>query len=321
MTGGSDRVAGIEPLTIGQLEDRLQLAMAVKQHLTEQRAVSYRDMQVATESLGVELPAHTPLSSFTQIPSQQNYKVAVNWIQSEEEALISKVREATRREITQTLEQIAGYIHRPREPYEPRHKMLKIVAQYLIGYTIPDNHTDETIQRELAAIHEYQGEWLKSKQLGQDVIANDKLWQQAMELWTPVARVLSDKCSIPGYDDEVAFLQAINLFTAAARQASHIEQEQPWSANELVERTVAFMEEFSGPIPYKLQEQGDYVQQLLRDVETMDDQRTLGSLRMVTLAVRDYLAWCWRMDDVRTSAVDTAISISRTAGHLRAMTA
>jgi hypothetical protein len=321
VTGGSERAAGIESPTIRQLEDRLQLAMAVSNHLTKQQAVSRNDMRVAMESLGIELPADAPLNSFTEQPSRTNFATAVKFVQTAEQELISKVRLAARRELTRTLEEIAGLIHRPRVAYEPRHEMLKIVAKYLDGFTLSDNYTDEVMQKEMAAVHEVMEEWLKRKQLGQDVLGGGKLYQQALDLWEPVSQVMhGGKFYVEGYDDEAAFLKAINLFTAAARQASHIDQEQPWTPEELVRHTLSFMESFSGPIAYKLQP-AEGVQQLLREVESLEDQRTLDSLRLVTEAVRDYLAWCWRLEDARISAVDTSISICRVAGHLRAMTA
>lgn len=321
MTGGSDGVAGIDNLTIGQLEARLQLAMAVNQHLTEQQAVSRHDMRVALESLGLDPPAEAPLNSFTEQPSRTNFSVALAFVRSKETELSDKLLYASRRQLTETLEQIANHIQAVKEPWEPRYLMLQVVSKYLDEYEIPGNHVDEVVQKELTAVHSYMSEWEKQKQLGQDVIENATLYQKALELWEPVSRVIASTFYVESYDDQVAILQAINNFCAAARQAEAIEQEQLWSPNELVAKTVAFMASFNGPIPYKLQSPTSGVHQLLRDVDKLEDQRLLTDSLQLALAVRDYLGWCWRLDAARTVAVDLSISISRCAGHLRAMTA
>lgn len=322
MTGDSSGVAGIDTLSIGQLEDRLQLAMAVRQHLTDQGVVSRNDMRVAMESLGVELPAHAPLNSFTEQPSRTNYAVAVSFIQTEEQTLINKVRDSARRELTQTLEEIGTLIYKSdAEPYEPRYAMLKIVSKYLTGYTLPTDCADEIMQTELNKVSEVMTEWQKRKQLGQDVLSNAQLYRTALELWQSVARVVDEKFMISNSDDETAILQVLNNFFATARAASHIEPETLWSPEEVVAHTLEFMQSFNGAIPYKFQGDSDGLQRLLREVDSIEDQRTLHSLRVMADAVRTYLTWCWRLEDARVSAVDTSIAICRAAGHLRSMTA
>lgn len=338
MDAGVMPAASLESLSLGQLEDRLQLVMTLRQHLFERQSVCQHDMRVAVESIGLELPAQTPLNSFTQAPSQTNFKVTYGFIQTEEQQLINKVRDASRRELKGTLENIAEHIQCHRETFEVSHARLKIVAKYLTGYTIPEEHPDSTAQAELTAISSVLDEWRRHQQLGQDTIgcvidpfdvnsdtkprARVSLspYQIALNLWEPVGRVISNEFLIQQYDDEVAFLQAINMFVSQVRVAGHISPDHLWSPNEVVEHTLRFIDFYSGPIPYKLQEQASGVHRLLQKVDSIEDQRTLTSLITAAKAVRDYLSCCWRLENICVSAVDTSVSICQFAGHLRVLT-
>ncbi len=65
--------AGAVTLTLGQLEQRLQLAVAARAQLQERQQVYRSFVQTSMEAYGLELPPHMPLNSFTTHPSQTNY--------------------------------------------------------------------------------------------------------------------------------------------------------------------------------------------------------------------------------------------------------
>lgn len=321
MTGGSDRVAGIEPLTIRQLEDRLQLAMAVSNHLATQRGVSRNDVRVAMESLEVQLPADAPLNSFTEQPSRCGYITFTDVIRAEEEALLARMLKRVKGELTYTLGDISTHIHTAKVSWEDRYQLLKVVQKYITfrDYQLPDNHADEQVQKELAVIHEAMEHWHNTKQLGQDVINFDRLYQRAFVLWESVQNALGQGLKLSD-EDEKSLLNSIEGFTAAARQASHIDQEEVWSPTDLVMKTLKFMESFCGPIPYKLQP-ATSVEKMMREIQDFDDTRTLQSMLLLARAIESYLSWCWKLESTRIIAMDCSITICRQAGVVRAMAA
>lgn len=308
-----------ETVSVDQLENRLQLVKLIRQQLLERHAVCRHDMQVAVESVGLELPPETPLNSFTRAPSQTNFTVAISFIQTEEQELIAKISKAQKRELSQLLVQIVSSMTRYELPYEPRWELLKVLAQYPIGYAIPENIQDAHGREQLTAIEQTMKEWGDQRQLGQDLLENHTLYQEALALVDPTCRVIADGLRISNYDDETAYHTVVENFAARARHAEVLEQENIWTPYILVDHTVNFMRSFDGPLAYKFQPHIHAIQDLLRTVDDIADSLTLYNLIRTASVVRNYLNWCWKLEMARSKAVECSISICRAVGDLRVL--
>lgn len=324
MHGASTVGAGIESLSIGQLEDRLELITAFGQQLSDQRTVNRANMQVATESIGLELPERLQLASFTQHPSLTNYKEVAALVKREATALQEHLTLRTREALRVKLESIVKWIRMDMPPYEPQNKLLQLVRNYLHFFdlgSIAVDHPNNIVQAELAKISAATEEWQALNSLGQEVIEFDRLYQRAYSLWKPAQEALGLKLQLSSVADASSLTGSIEGFVAAAALAKHVEPEHLWSPMSLVEKTLEFMESFGGAIPYKLQEQVTSIELLLRELDDCEDGQDMQNQLIMANALDTYLMWCWRLEEARVQAVTSSIKICRAIGHIRELTA
>ena len=80
-------------LTLGQLEDRLQLAMAAREQLRQSQTVHRAFVQTSMEAYGLELPTHMPAHSFTIHPSKTNYDALVRVMDVQIDQMVTQYNE------------------------------------------------------------------------------------------------------------------------------------------------------------------------------------------------------------------------------------
>lgn len=70
------------PLTLGQLEVRLQLAMAARDQLRRSQQVHRAFVQASMEAYGLELPTHMPARAFTTHPSRTYFEETLHAVET-----------------------------------------------------------------------------------------------------------------------------------------------------------------------------------------------------------------------------------------------
>lgn len=321
MGGDSQGVAGIEPLSIAQLEDRLQLAMAVREQLRTSGVVHRHQISVAVESIGFELPASAPLASFTEAPSATNLKETLSAIDKEERDLRLRLQMRTRAEIRESLQLSIASLQRDLPPHESNHNLLKVVGQYLHDYVIPQTHEDPMGQSELKVIDDAMVEFGGLYLMGHQVLDTDGLYRQADALWERVQEAFARHLTNDSTIEENSLLDAVSAFTTSARMARVSDPDQQWSPQQLVSQASQYMESFTGAIPYKLQDVAIQAASLLEKLDSLRDQDDLNRRLVVARSLQGYLNWCWIIEEARGKAVVCAIRICRAVGHLRSFTA
>lgn len=94
------------PLTLGQLEVRLQLAMAAREQLRASQLVHRAFVHTSMEAYGLELPPHLPANSFTQHPSKTNYLEVLAVMDTQIDAMEQQQRDMTQQERARVLSEI-----------------------------------------------------------------------------------------------------------------------------------------------------------------------------------------------------------------------
>ncbi len=321
MSSGSPVQSSNEPLTLGQLEGRLQLAMALREQLQREGQTYQYSARVAMESFGLELPDTMPLASFTQQPSRTNFEHFSELVEQKQISLRSELAERTAEEFRNTYKEIVDLISKDEPPYEPQWRELQTLASYLADFS-PEEWTnrdskDPWIQAALLRLDTMMSQWHEQMNLGQEVMSFDRLYQRAFVQHERVAKALGKRLDL-SVDDTTILIDDALGFVRAARMDAHTEPERPWGVAELVANTLRFMETFTGPIPYKLQVDAPW--QECPSTEGMEFAEIQLKLS-IALAIRDYLIWTWRLEAARQLALDISIVACRTAGFLRQFSA
>lgn len=320
MNGGSDnRAVGDESLTIGQLQDNLQLAMAVSQQMATRGVVNRHDMLVAVESIGLVLPADMPVNSFTEVRSFTNFQPAHELLKKKVAELTMTTTQRLRQTIGQALEIIAQQLRIDRGNTEDQWARLQRNRCYLVGFE-PDQFQVEMVDEILIEQKNRMDDMLVGfyhyNELGQDYIGTGKTYFQALALEEPMRIALQNVlCGSPEAAEEL--LLQLGEFLDGVRTGAVVEPAEVWDPIAVVHKTIAFMDQFSGAIPYHLQEAAAGVDRYKEELEAIEDHAVLERALMVAQCIRDYLIATWRLEQIRESALKAALLVCTTAGVIR----
>lgn len=161
---------GAVTLTLGQLEERLQLAMAARAQLQERQQVYRSFVQTSMEAYGLELPPHMPLNSFTSHPSQTNYPEVTTLVDQHIDGL-TQARQVEYKQRCQPLcEEIAAFNVKAHNVHQmPSVAHLQVALSYMEGLDLEALRASQEplVVSELARLdHELQWWVQECKELG-----------------------------------------------------------------------------------------------------------------------------------------------------------
>lgn len=325
MNGGRQPTAGSESLTIRQLEDRLQLTMAVRTQIENQGTVHREQMRVALESIGLELPADMPLNSYTQMPSRQNLEQTKHVLsQHQEQALVNLVG-SFKRSLKQSMDSIHEKIWRPASDVKSALYKLRCTSNYCsdVNWTELTGVEDPAIQAECAIIEEAMNNWLGLQQLGLDAVsAFGSLYEDSRKAAVYVQEALQAKLTFATAQDADRFCGLLGTLSVRISTARHAEPVVNWTATELVNNVNEFGDQYKGPLAHLLQHESVDFDELFQQLDSLREQDVL-EYRLCTIAeaIDSFLHDCWRLEGAFVRAVDSSMAICTSLYHLKTLTA
>lgn len=318
MSGGPDQTAGTVELSTRQLEDRLQLTMAVHAQIEKTGTVHRDQMRVAMESIGLELPAEMPLNSFTQQPSSLNLAQTKHILSVHQENALVALVGSFKRDLKRTLEKINEYRYRSHEDLSVKLNRLQIEGYRYEDFDIASvaGREEAPIKAEHDHVTEMMARWEKLGQLGVDCICPFAgLRREAERLLVHVNEVIDRKLVFDREGEAEAFVNRLGQLGIKVSSAQHSEVENMLPVDGLIKAVVEAGQHYEGPLAPR-------VRSLDLDVEELTEQYVLeGHLTRVASAIQDYLHYCWRLDDAFAQATNSASQAATSLYYLSTLTA
>jgi hypothetical protein len=318
--------ARFESLSIGQLKGRLQLTEAIHHQLMTSGTVTRCQIQVAIESVGIELPSTVPETSFTQYPSKQNHEFMLDLLKNERDALSRQMSHCLTTQLIASLNSIVRHIRVPSPMCETPHQILQVLGKHWENFdlsTIPDDHPSELVQSELKSIRMAMSKWLDLGRFGMEATCQHNYrFPEAQSILEQIQTLLHSQ-----FKDKTNWEQLhgrLMKFQNDCYLADGCDYTEGWTPAGLMNHISEFLLDFKEPPVYCLSPYVPAIEQYVNFLETSSEAFSQHDNEFALYAsglIESFLTWCWRIDNARAVAVDCAIQMSRAVSHLRSLTA
>lgn len=318
MSGGLEPTAGAQELSTRQLEDRLQLTMAVRAQIEKTGTVSREQMRVAVESIGLELPADMPLNSYTQAPSRQNVEPTQHVLSAHQEKALVALVGSFKNELRTVLEKVTNSRMRNYASLKSKLNRLQMDAYRYGGFDVTSvvDREEAAIKAECDHISHVMDQFEKYNQLGSESICPfNGLRREAERLLVHVNEAIATKLQFRSEAEADQFVAMIGKFTCKVSALAYADKENPSMADGLIQSVVEAGQHYEGPVAPQV----DYID---LDPDALSEQQVLeGNLVKVVQAIDEFMFYCWKVDDAFAQAVNTASEAATSLYHLKVLTA
>ena len=314
---GHSPTAGDATLSAGQLEDRLQLAMASQQQLLARGTVDRHFVRASMEAYGLELAPHMPPNAFTVHPSTVNYAETALKIEDKVTHLRLLLLERLKQDYATTYEDMMGHYNLAVPDRGSHDQRFRLNALYLSKVDLHAAASSECllVQNELTKMADMLTSWEGLNELGTTILSEEsELYRQIAKAQSLVSGAIERQLVLS--DAELGTLQdATQAVTSQVRVLRHAEMADVPTPKWLAEQVIQLSQ---SPHFGRVSAIGLSALVPLSGDDTMVS--VVGTQLTVLKELHAYYKALCEIDDLVDAAIVRAHEIARSAGLIATLT-